>query len=94
VFVGIWRYKVVKFKAPTLENLVDELTKVRYGKFTHRITEVTKKALNSFEHPVSPSHPAITLPCRPVSSLLIDGYSEASLTGKQTHHGNGKGVAE
>ena len=41
------------------------------------------------EYPVSPACPAIAppSPCRPGSSILIDGHSEGLLTEKQAHHG-------
>ena len=63
----------------------------------YRITEVTKKALNSFDQerldrPVSPTYPAIVPPsssCHPGSSIVIDGNFEGPLTERQAHHGTG-----
>jgi hypothetical protein len=91
---------VGKFKAillpPTLSS--HEFTVVCQRNSTHQITGVTKKALNSFgqellEHPIPPACPAIappSFPCRPGSSILIDGHFEGSLTESQAHHGTGK----
>jgi hypothetical protein len=64
------------------------------GEFTHRITEVTKKDLNSFAqerlgHPFSPEYPAVAPPCHPGSSIMTDGHLGVSLTEKQAHHWTG-----
>ena len=62
------------------------------GEFTHKITEVTKLALKSFdqerlEYPVSPLYDAIApppSPCQPGSSILIEGCSQPENL-KQAH---------
>jgi hypothetical protein len=77
----------------------NELTVVCQGRFTHRLTEVTKKASNSFdqarlEHPPCPAKPAIgqpSFPCRPGSSTLIDDQLEGLLIEEQARHGPRKG---
>jgi hypothetical protein len=69
---------------------------------SHRITEGTKKASISFdqdrpEHPVSRTYPDIappSLPCRPESSIMIDGRFEGPLTENQTHHGTGQEITK
>jgi hypothetical protein len=68
------------------------------GQFTPQITKVTKKLLNSFDQdplkrPFSSSYPAIappSFPGRPGTSILLDGDSERSFNGTQTHYGTGK----
>jgi hypothetical protein len=77
----------------------NDLSVVCQGRFTHRITEVTKKASNSFdqarpEHPPSPAKPAIgppSFPCRPGSLTLIDDQLECLLIEEQARHGPRKG---
>jgi hypothetical protein len=64
------------------------------GGFTHRVTELTEKASNSFdqerlERPVSATDPAIAPPPSPGysgSSTVIDRQFEGSLIEKQAHH--------
>jgi hypothetical protein len=67
--------------------LVDEVTVVCQGKFTHQITGLTKNASNSFDQErldrtVSSSYPAIVpplSPCHPGPSVPKDGHFEDSL---------------
>jgi hypothetical protein len=67
-------------------------------KSTHRITEVPKNTLNSFdqeslEHIVSSSDPAISLSSFPFPgpSVMMDGHFKKSFIKNQAHrHGTGK----
>jgi hypothetical protein len=78
--------------------LIDEFTAVRQRKFTHQITELSKKALNSFdqerlERPVSPVYCAMgppLSPCRPGPPTTIDGHFEDLSTEKQEIRGTWK----
>ena len=80
--------RLATFSPPRL-TFIDEFTAVCQKEFIHRIPEMTNKPSNSsdqerLERPVSPSYgsyPAISpqsFPCRPGSSILIDGHSEVS----------------
>jgi hypothetical protein len=73
--------------------VVDDLTVVCQGMFTHRIIEITSKSFDQkrHEHLVSPADSAIAL----VSFHSDpDGHVEGPLTEKQAHHGTGKGSAK